>query len=219
MKNDLKKEQDISEFLNIYPILSPQLNSNETNKFLVYFNRLTTKNRSIRKTTQRKNKVKNTLSSKNTNSNKNELNIYLIDKAIEQQENHIHRSPDIKEALKSFLSQSNLIFKLKKYFSNNDYSKDINTDLNFGNLEDNIKTVISRLSENVIVEKYTADKFIIRMNEKGKDCYFLISGKLSVLKPVEYNNVKISYKDYLMYLSNLYNNNEIDLLKKVIIIK
>ena len=213
MENSSKKEQEISEFLNIYPPLSLFHNSAETKKFLAYFNRVSTRLKTIRKSTR-----KNTSKNNSTKYSNNETNIFLIDKAIEQQENNMHHSQDIKEALKLFLYHSNLISKLKNYFSVNDYSeiKDIETNINIDNLEENIKTVVSKLSESVIVEKYVADKFIIRMNEIGRDCYFLISGKLSVLKPVEYRNIKISYKDYLIYLNNLYHNNEIDLLKKVI---
>ena len=68
------------------------------------------------------------------------------------------------------------------------------------------------------MEKYSTNKFVLRMNEKGKNCYFLISGKLSVLKPVEYKNINISYNDYLIYLMKLYDNDEFDLLKKVLYI-
>ena len=213
MEKNSKKEQEISEFLNIYPPLSLFHNSAETKKFLAYFNRVSTRLKTIRKSTR-----KNTSKNNSTKHSNNETNIFLIDKAIEQQENNMHHSQDIKEALKSFLYHSNLISKLKNYFSVNDYSeiKDIDTNINIDNLEENVKTVVSKLSESVIVEKYEADKFIIRMNEIGRDCYFLISGKLSVLKPVEYKNIKISYKDYLIYLNNLYYNNEIDLLKNVI---
>ena len=56
------------------------------------------------------------------------------------------------------------------------------------------------MADSVIMEKYPINNFVLRMNEKGKDCYFLISGKLSVLKPVEYPNIKISYNNYLIYL-------------------
>ena len=210
---------DISEFLNIYPPISTITTSNDTKKFLVYFNRLSLKRKTARKSTQKK----NTLSKNKTNENNNpiqkvETNNSLIDKAIEQQNNDLPRTQDIKESLKSFLYNSNLISKLKNYFTTNDSNtSDINANSNI-NFEENIKNVISKLADSVIMEKYPINNFVLRMNEKGKDCYFLISGKLSVLKPVEYPNIKISYNDYLIYLINLYNNNEIDLLKKVITI-
>ena len=200
---------ELSEFLNIYPPLVNKANSSETKKYLVYFNRISSKRKSIRQSLQRK----NTLSKNNTVEN----NTFLIDKAIDQQNNGFPRSQDIKEALKSFLYHSNLISKLKNYFTTNDSNlNDNNNNTNIINFEENIKTVISKLADSVVMEKYPVNKFVLRMNEIGRDCYFLISGKLSVLKPVEYPNIKISYNDYLKYLINLYNNNEMDLLKKVI---
>ena len=200
---------ELSEFLNIYPPLSNKSASSETKKFLVYFNRISVKRKSIRQSLQRKNTF--------TKNNTVENNTFLIDKAIEQQNNGFPRSQDIKEALKSFLYHSSLISKLKNYFTTNDSNiNDINNNSNIINFEENIKTVILKLADNVVMEKYPVNKFVLRMNEIGRDCYFLISGKLSVLKPVEYPNIKISYNDYLKYLINLYNNNEMDLLKNVI---
>ena len=215
----INNNPEIDKFLNIYPSLSNNSNLTESKKYLVYFNRSLTK----RKSTRRRNSLKtiglsNNISSTNLKVNK-DSNIFLIDKAIEQQNNNIPRSQDIKDSLKIFLYQSNLISKLKNYFSNNDTNlNDINTNLSIINFEENIKSVISKLADNVVMEKYPINTFVIRMNEIGRDCYFLISGKLSVLKPVEYPNIKISYNDYLVYLINLYNNNEFDLLKKVITI-
>ena len=54
------------------------------------------------------------------------------------------------------------------------------------------------------------------MNEKGDNCYFLLSGKLSIMKPVEYKNIKITYQDYVLYLINLLKLNEIDLIKQIL---
>ena len=201
----INNNPEIDKFLNIYPSLSNNSNLTESKKYLIYFNRSFTK----RKSTRRRNSLKtiglsNNISSTNLKVNK-DSNIFLIDKAIEQQNNNIPRSQDIKDSLKIFLYQSNLISKLKNYFSNNDTNlNDINTNLSIINFEENIKSVISKLADNVVMEKYPINTFVIRMNEIGRDCYFLISGKLSVLKPVEYPNIKISYYDYLVYLINLF---------------
>ena len=203
---------DIKEFLNIYPPIILNNNIiNDTKKYLVFFNRLLVKRKSFKRNTSKKNTLKRN-SFKNVSNTIKENNFCLIDKAIEQQKNNIPRSNDIKESLKSFLYHSNLISKLKNYFSNGE----TNVNNNQKNFEENIKTVISKLADSVVIEKYPINKFVLRMNEIGRDCYFLISGKLSVLKPVEYQKIKISYNDYLIYLSNLYNNNEFDLLKKVL---
>ena len=58
------------------------------------------------------------------------------------------------------------------------------------------------------MEKYEKDKFIIRKNDIGKDCYFLLSGRLSILKPVESKYFKISYENYLKYLVNIIDKKE-----------
>ena len=213
--NSQKNETpEILEFLNIYPPLSPNNVFAETQKYLIYFYQIQAKSKSMRKSIVRK-----SILSKNNLFLKANNNVFLIDKAIEQQKNNLPRSQDIKEALKSFLYHTNLISKWKKYFSEN-YSefKDIYAHINISNLEENIRSVISKLSEHVIVEKYQRNQFVLRMNEIGTDCYFLISGKISILKPVEYKDIRISYKDYLKYLINLYYNKESDLLKKVITI-
>lgn len=54
------------------------------------------------------------------------------------------------------------------------------------------------------------------MNEIGEDCYFLLSGKVSILKPVEYPNIKLTYKQYFIYLKNLLDLKEIDLLTQIL---
>ena len=42
----------------------------------------------------------------------------------------------------------------------------------------------------------------MKKNEIGENCYFLLSGILSVLKPVEYH-FELSYDEYIQYLSTL----------------
>ena len=54
------------------------------------------------------------------------------------------------------------------------------------------------------------------MFEIGEQCYFLLNGRASVLKPVEYKNVKITYEQYFIYLMNLYHNKEFDLIEQLI---
>ena len=56
----------------------------------------------------------------------------------------------------------------------------------------------------------------MKFNEIGDKCYFLLSGKLSILKPVEYKNIALTPKDYIRYLVSLMKLNEIFLLNKVL---
>ena len=197
----------ISDFLDIYPPIcqNDKENNNDTKKYLVYFNKLILKRISIKRNTfNRKQSSKKNINLENSS--------FLIDKAIEQQNNNMARTHDIKESIKSFLYHSNLIEQLNNFYTNGDISN--NQSMN--DFQENIKIIITKLAENVILEKIPANKFILKSNEIGNDCYFLISGKMSILKPVEYQNIIINYNDYFKYLRNLYDNNEYDLLKKVL---
>ena len=81
---------------------------------------------------------------------------------------------------------------------------------------DKIKGITNKLTESVKMLKLEENKFIIRMFEIGEQCYFLLSGRLSVLKPVEYKNIKITYEDYFRYLMTLYHSKEYDLIEQLI---
>ena len=147
--------------------------------------------------------------------------LFLINKGIELQKRGLKRSNDVKKALESFFHKSELIEKLSKdmEINNQEIENDNNNDnknIIQNNLQYKIKLLISKLVENVMFEKYEKNKFIIKMNDIGKDCYFLISGKLSILKPVEYKHIEITYDDYFKYLLNLLEKKENDLLKKVL---
>ena len=148
--------------------------------------------------------------------------LFLINKGIELQKRGLKRTNDVKKALESFFNKSELIDKLSKNteINNNQEIENDNNDNNKNAIQNNkqykIKLLISKLAENVIFEKYEKNKFIIKMNDIGKDCYFLISGKLSILKPVEYKHIEITYDDYFKYLLNLLEKKENDLLKKVL---
>ena len=166
-------------------------------------------------------------------SNDDDNNYYLINKGLHLQKEKRKRTHSIKKALEKFLYKTNVIEKLKK----NLYSIElkINIDNNGeGNqnqiLENNeeinksdetkmkykINSIVKKLANKLIIEKVQENKFIIKMNEKGDNCYFLLSGKLSVLKPVEYKNIKISYQDYILYLINLLKYHEIDLINQIL---
>ena len=79
-----------------------------------------------------------------------------------------------------------------------------------------IKGITNKLTESVKILKFEENKYIIRIFEIGDQCYFLLSGRLSVLKPVEYKNLKISYENYFKYLMNLHYNKEYDLIEQLI---
>ena len=79
-----------------------------------------------------------------------------------------------------------------------------------------IQGITSKLTDSVKILKFKQNKYVIKMNEIGEQCYFLLSGRLSVLKPVEYKNMKISYEDYFRYLMKLYHYGEYELIEQLI---
>ena len=165
-------------------------------------------------------------------NNKEEYDYYLITKALFLQKNKKKRTDDVKRALEEFLFNSDIIEKLtnnlniiestlkksKKYMSNS--KNDLNNNSSDDDLKSKIKlklnSIVSKLADKVIVKKYPKNNFIIKMNDIGEDCYFLISGKLSILKPMEYRGIKVTYKEYFIYLKSLIDLNEKDLLLKVL---
>ena len=94
--------------------------------------------------------------------------------------------------------------------------KNIKNDNKEAKIKNKITEIVKKLANKLIIEKVPEDKFIVKMNEKGDNCYFLLSGKLSIMKPVEYKNIQISYKDYILYLINLLKYNEIDLINQIL---
>ena len=83
-------------------------------------------------------------------------------------------------------------------------------------IKNKIDNIVEKLSTKLKIEKVPENKFVIKMNEIGDKCYFLLSGKLSIMKPVEYKNISLTWKDYIHYLVCLKKFNEIDLINKVI---
>ena len=148
--------------------------------------------------------------------------LFLINKGIELQKRGLKRTNDIKKALESFFHRSELIEKLTKdsIIKDNQEIESVPDSKNSSSRTNNnlykTKMLISKLADNVLFEKVEKNKFIIKMNDIGKNCYFLISGKLSILKPVEYKHIEITYDDYFKYCLNLLQKKENDLLKKVL---
>ena len=170
--------------------------------------------------------IENVKDNQKENKNRNEeYNCYFIEKDIQLRKNKSRRTGDIKIALESFLRKSDLIERIRKFFEElkenslkREKTKKIKIDENPKNDEESekfmnsyVESIITKLSENVVIEKYKKNEFVIKMNEIGDDCYFLVSGELSVLKPVEYH-IEMKYDDYIKYLSNLLKNNELELI-------
>ena len=161
---------------------------------------------------------------------------YLLNKGIELQNRNKKRTTDVKKSLSLFFRQSDLITKLSEFFKkygenqvlennnkngtqNNNMQKKnscVMTDINNTLIENKIKLIIQKLVDNSKIEKYNKNEQIIKMNDIGNHWYFLICGKLSILKPIFYNNIKLTYELYFKYLLSLINHKEIDLAKQIL---
>ena len=203
------KNPSVSDFLNIYPPISININGmNDSKKFLNFFCQLKQNNQ------KNSENSKNEIFTRNPNPCTN-----LLEKILKQQKTRNSRTPDAKDAIKLFLFHSDLIQKIQSYFSNLEQEKetyDNNDSNNLVNLNEHIEKIICKLTDSVVLEKYEQNKFIVKYGDTGHNCYFLISGQISILKPVQYKGIKISYHDYLKYLSNLFANDEIYFALKVV---
>ena len=163
---------------------------------------------------------------KEKEKNINEIyDCYLIEKDIQLKNNKSRRTADIKFALGNFFRRSDPIEKIRKFFEefqeksmklkkmkNNKKEDNKNDEEKF--IETYIESMITKLADNVVFEKYKKNEFVIKMNEIGENCYFLVGGKLSILKPVEYH-IEIAYDDYMIYLTNLMKNDEQELINTI----
>ena len=161
---------------------------------------------------------------------KEEYDYYLIKKGIYLQNKKKKRSDDVKRALELFLFNSSIIEKLtnnlsiiemtikrsKKIIPNKKSDNISSDDDSKFKIKAKLNTIVSKLSDRVLIKRYAKNKLVIKMNDIGDDCYFLLSGKLSILKPVEYRGIKLTYKQYFIYLKNLLDLKEIDLLTQVL---
>ena len=162
---------------------------------------------------------------------KGDYGYYLIKKGIYLQNKKKRRSSDVKKALESFFFNSSIIENLtnnlstiessikrsKKYLLRRK-SELLPTDEDSKHkIKSKLNKIVSKLSEKVSIKIYQKNKFLAKMNEIGEDCFFLVSGKVSILKPVEYPLIKITYKEYFIYLKNLLDLNEIELISQILI--
>ena len=174
----------------------------------------------------------------------NEEEWYLVNKGIDLQNKKRKRTNDIRQALESFFNESDLISKLSKFFhefqslltqesttiiNNKKDEKKEQIQKSYLRLPSFIKDkdieekilikiqgITNKLTDSVKFLKCEENYYIIRMFEIGEQCYFLLNGRLSVLKPVEYKNVKITYEQYFIYLMTLYHYKEYDLIEELI---
>ena len=129
---------------------------------------------------------------------------YLIKKGIFLQNNKNKRTPDVKASLQLFLFNSNFVEKMKNKLNF------------FDDIQYRIKNKIMKLSEKVFIKHYPTSSIISKINENGDECYFLISGKIGIIRPMEYRDIQMTYHDYFIYLKILLDLDEIDLVLKAL---
>ena len=223
MENDSKINERQNENIQVYPPVKSSIDNSESKKFLHLFSKKTG------------NKIPSDKRDSNSNPKNAENNqekeqkpinledeLFLINKGIEQSQRKSKRTGDIKSALENFLRKSDLIEKIIKFFEENNREKTRQKKGGKNEIEEEkeklteiyINSIISRLADNVGIQMYKQNEFVVKMNEIGHDCYFLLSGILSVLKPVEYH-IELNYDEYIQYLANLIKNKEFEIIDNI----
>ena len=223
ISSKIKEEQN--EKIQVYAPIKFTTDYSESKKYLNLFSkRLSIKYPSdIRYSIYNSNDL-SIIKEKELNYYKRESDLFLIYKGIEQAKAKTKRSNDVKTALENFLRKSDLIIKITKFFEEKQklinkeksrQNKKNKNDIEEGGdekfIEIYINSLVSKLADNVEIQVYKKNNFVIKMNETGDNCYFLVSGILSVLKPVEYH-YELNYDEYLQYLTNLIKNKEFDII-------
>ena len=232
-----------NEYILVYPHIKQVNDYSDTKKFLTFFRKPPKKSSFIYQSEKDVTKMHSSKKSlniekeklkdlekkldqdKDKNNDNDISNYYLINKDIELRNSNLKRTLDIKHALENFLRKSDLIEKIGKFFEEFHIQKSkmsAKKEKKEGKVEEEnekvidtyIESIISKLADNVVIEKYKKNDFIMKMNDIGDNCYFLISGTLSVLKPVEYH-VDVSYDDYMQYIANVLKYNENEFLENI----
>ena len=223
MENNSTIKGKQNEKIQIYPPIKPGIDYLESKKYLPFFSKKISNKIPLDKQDSISiSKNSETTKEKEQNLNNIEDEMFLINKGIEQERTKSKRTGDIKSALENFLRKSDLIVKIEKFFEENNREKSRQKKGGKNEIEEEkeklteiyINSIISKLADNVCIHKYKESEFVVKMNEEGHDCYFLISGILSVLKPVEYH-IELTYDEYIQYLANLIKNKEFDIIDNI----
>ena len=78
-----------------------------------------------------------------------------------------------------------------------------------------IDSVLTRVSEELQLQKVEENTFLMKIGEKGNNFYVTLSGSVIILIRKEFE-VSMNREDYLNHLKLLYNNNENYLMKKIL---
>lgn len=217
------KTEEINENIQVYPPIKTISDNSESKRFLSLFSKKISNKISLDQTDIYNSKNSELIKEKEQNPINMEDEYFLINKCIEQCKTKSKRTCDVKTALENFFRKSDLIEKITKFFEEKE--KQINKEKNKhkkGNKNDieeekeksteiYINSIISKLADNALIEKYKKNQFVVKMNETGDNCYFLLIGSLNILKPIEYH-IELTYDEFMQYLSNLIKNNETEII-------
>ena len=208
-----------NENIIVYPPIKITSEYYESKKYLSFFSKKISNRIPSEKIGQNNNQDSTKEKEKDSNSyNSIEDELFLINKGIEQMQTKSKRTNDVRSALESFLRKSDLIVKITKFFEeNNKQKKGGKNEIEEEKqklTEIYINSIITKLAESVDIKIYKKNEFVIKMGEIGESCYFLLSGKLSVLKPVEYH-IELTFDEYMQYLANLIKDNEFEIIENI----
>ena len=173
-----------------------------------------------------KKKDLNIKENKNDFDNENEK-LDVIDLIIELQNGKKKRKNIFKKIIFEFISKSDIYEKIKEKINEN-YEKLIKNSNNNNNKNNNnnnnkreyiqlkMQEKINLLSENLKFEKRKKGEFLIKLNDKMNYIYFVVIGRLSLLKLYEFQDIEMTYEEYIKYLLDLKSKKEIYLLEKVL---
>ena len=224
MEFDSILKEEKNENIQIYPPVKQGIGYLESKKFLPFFAKRTSSKLSVAEILDSVSISKTIEFMKENQQNLNNLEeeLFLINKGIEQARTKSKRSSDVKTALENFLRRSDLIEQIIKFFEehNRDKSKqktegknDVDEDKE-KLTEIYINSIVSKLADSVSIEKYNKNEFVIKMSEIGENCYFLLSGILSVLKPMAYH-IELTYDEFMQYFASLIKNKEYDIIDNI----
>lgn len=143
-----------------------------------------------------------------------------IEKIISLQYYKRKREDYLKEIILKFLEKSNIIKNLSDEIKIEEISNE-NMEENKKFLSENTKMmkisrILNSLSELIFFQKFYKSDFILKQNDLNENVYILISGSLSLLKPIELIIDEMSYDEFIKYILYLLKDKEKYLLEKIL---
>ncbi len=186
----------------IFPKIFPPLNPVESIKYLYIF----IKDSLTKELSQLKDSSNDNIIEKDIVNNETQFD--LIENIIELQKGKKKRNSKIKNIIYEFLSKTDIYDKIKE-FEINSYEKFLDNSI-LHNQANNEEIIFSKIQEkiNLLVENISFGKikkgdFLVKINDKMNYVYFLVIGRLALLKPIQLNNYQITCTEYIQYLLDL----------------